>query len=176
MTIIVKNITTSFGGVGGAGFNDFRDIIDVIRNPQYGGSAKITKINVKSVAINSGAIVDSLQFIYNIETETGAMNPFVGSKCGGDGRFSNNVAFTDDDPLVRITGTFGKFGDAGDTVILSIKFQTARRTLFYGAKNPADGTNNIEYILPQGVMFGSTIGKTVGSLGAIELETVTTTS
>jgi hypothetical protein len=171
--IIVKSISENYGGCGGINNNDFNDIIDIKNNPEFGGGLNITKIDIRNITIYSGAIVDGLQFAYNVETEGGAMQPYVGNRYGTDGSFIFNINLADDEHMVGISGTYGKFID-GVVYLLSIKFQTSKtkETYFYGSKNPADGFENIGFTLPLGVMFGSTIGKFVGSIGAVEIETV----
>ena len=79
MTIIVEGISLSYGGKGGTSHNDFNDIIT---NPSYGGSTKIKNIDIRSVEIYAGDVIDSIQFIYNVVTDDGIIYSHTGNTYG----------------------------------------------------------------------------------------------
>src|SRR5947199_3693435 len=121
--IIVKNISEEYGGNGGKISNDFKDII---ASPIFGGSLNITKINISSVTIFDGDVVDSLQITYNVETEDGKTIPYLSNnKYGKGGGGMNSFTLVDGEQISRITGRYGQYLDFG-TVIKYIQFLTKK--------------------------------------------------
>jgi hypothetical protein len=102
--IIVKRVSGSFGVGGGIIFNDFNDIVDITKHPEFGGGLNITKIDIRSVKIQSGAALDGIQFTYIIKTEGGTSYPHLGNKYGGNGGDPSELILRDDEQIIQISG------------------------------------------------------------------------
>ncbi|RIA86853.1 hypothetical protein C1645_740535 [Glomus cerebriforme] len=143
MTIIVKSVSSKYGGNGGTYHNDFDDII----NEYGGGSDIIENIYIKSIIIQSGDTVNSLQFTYDIKiTDLVSVYTQSGEK------------------LAEISGRYGNFTTTNITVIRYLEFRTSRRTVTCGQNNAED----IQFTLPVGVIYGSS-GLYLDSIGSYEI-------
>ena len=168
-------VTSINGGSGGTVLNDFNDIADITKHPEFGGGDNITSIDIRSVEIRHGSLVDGLKFIYSVVTKDGVSHSYIGNKYGGNGGELSEFKLLDNEKISAITVTYGKdvvYSPNNNLVVKNIKFQTSKQTIAYGG----DVKNDIELpSLPIGLVFGSTIDNFVGSIGTVEINPPTTT-
>ncbi|RIA85233.1 hypothetical protein C1645_831088 [Glomus cerebriforme] len=161
MTIIVKSVSPKYGGDNnGNDYNDYNDIIAA-----YGGATNIKSINIKSIEIQAGSIVDSLQLTYNIVTLDGTSNNYQGNKYGGSGGVKRDIIFADGEQLTRISGRYGKYSNC--TKIGYLEFRTSKNTYRFG--NDSGDTGKIAFTFPVGVIYGSG-SRHLDNIGSIEIE------
>ena len=169
-------VTSINGGSGGTVLNDFNDIADITKYPEFGGGDNITSIDIRSVEIRHGSLVDGLKFIYSVVTKDGVSHSYIGNKYGGNGGVLSEFNLLDNEKISVITVTYGKDVDHSpnnNTVVKNIKFQTSKQTKAFGGEVTK---GDIELpSLPIGLVFGSTIDNFVGSIGTVEINPPTTT-
>ncbi|RIB28711.1 hypothetical protein C2G38_2058695 [Gigaspora rosea] len=126
MTIIVKTVSNTYGGVGGSSGNDFGIIYQII------DGESIKSINVKRIKVQTNSTDSyllSLQFIYNVETNDGE-KLVTGALRGRRTGILQTYDLNNNEKVKAIAGTYGSY--AGYIVVKYFEFQTSVGTRSYG--------------------------------------------
>ncbi|CAG8486956.1 14698_t:CDS:1 [Gigaspora rosea] len=168
MTITVKTVSDTYGGSGGSNSDDFHIIIYQIIDGE-----SINNINVKSIKVQTdptSGYLNSLQFIYNVETNYGK-RIVNGSLRGLRTGKLQTYDLNSNEKMKTITGSYGNNSIDINIVIKYLKFQTSAETISYGKNDTADTL----FTFPAGILFGNS-AYAVDSLGTYVIVEVPTNS
>ncbi len=126
---------------------------DLFGDPRYGKEFDDIDLcsekgfsNPQSIIIRKGAIIDNLTFVYNGYT----------TAHGGSGGSKNEVMLGKDEYIVKVAGTYAKFGN--ELLIGTLAFTTNKGNVI-SAGQPTPGKDYFEYKAEEGYSICALFGR-----------------